>query len=259
MLVTPAAAARFWTDRLSTMVVLAGLFGGLAGALGTFISFLAPRMPTGPWMVTSATAIFAVSLIAAPRRGMVARLLLRYRNRRKTAEENILTTLYRLGEAKNDVGSLSSLLDMAGKRGMTSGQVSGVLQRLQAAGFAIPAPKGTEALWRLTPPGLERARRVIRLHRLWEIYLTERLHLASDHVHSDAEDVEHLITPEIEAELERILHRPARDPHGRPIPYPDEEVPDEAVAYGLPPVPARPAKPSAGVLPAAKPEGGEKS
>jgi manganese/zinc/iron transport system permease protein len=223
MLVTPAAAARYWTDRLSRMVVVAGIFGGLAGALGTFISFLAPRMPTGPWMVTAATAIFAVSLVAAPRRGMVARLLLRLRNRRKTNEENILTTLYRLGEERNDVASLSSLADMAGRRRMSPGHVARVLRRLQASGFAIPAPKGSDGMWRLTPPGLDRARRVIRLHRLWEIYLTERLHLASDHVHSDAEDVEHLITPEIEAELERILHRPARDPHGRQIPYPEPD------------------------------------
>jgi manganese/zinc/iron transport system permease protein len=75
MLITPAAAARFWTERLDRMVVLSGLFGGTAGAIGTAISTLAPRMPTGPLIVLAATAIFLVSLLFAPRRGLLARAL----------------------------------------------------------------------------------------------------------------------------------------------------------------------------------------
>ena len=233
MLVTPAAAARYWTDRLSRMVFLAGLMGAVSGALGAFISFLAPRMPTGPWMVTAATAMFAISLVFAPGRGMIPRALLHLRNRRKTADENILTTLYRLGEETRDIAGLQTIEAVAERRRMTTPQVAAVLKRLQAEGLTIPA-SGTTRAWRLTPPGLERAKRVIRLHRLWEIYLAERLHLASDHVHADAEDVEHIITPEIEADLERILNRPAIDPHGREIPYPDasDYPPDAPIEPG---------------------------
>lgn len=73
MLITPAAAARFWTERLDRMVLLAGLYGGLAGAIGTALSTLAPRMPTGPLIVLAATALFLLSLLFAPGRGVVAR------------------------------------------------------------------------------------------------------------------------------------------------------------------------------------------
>ncbi len=229
MLVTPAAAARYWTDRLSTMVLLAGVIGAVSGGLGAFVSFLAPRMPTGPWMVLSATFVFAISLGFAPRRGLLARLLLRRRNRIKTADENILTTLFRMDEASETPNAYHAVDALAERRSMTPRQALPVLQRLQNKGLVLADSSSLGAGWRLTPPGFDRARRVVRMHRLWEIYLTERLHLASDHVHSDAEDVEHLITPEIEAELERILNRPRTDPHGRPIPYadPDEGEPDE--------------------------------
>jgi manganese/zinc/iron transport system permease protein len=73
MLITPAAAARFWTERLDRMILLAGLYGGTAGAVGTLLSTLAPRMPTGPLIVLAATVIFLLSLLFAPGRGLVAR------------------------------------------------------------------------------------------------------------------------------------------------------------------------------------------
>lgn len=230
MLVTPAAAARYWTDRLDRMICLAGLFGAVSGAIGTFISFLAPRMPTGPWMVSAVTGIFVISLVAAPRRGMLARLLLHGKNRRKTAEENILTTLYRLGEQRDTLTADAPVRELAALRAMSELRAGRVLRRLEDRGLVLPAssagPSGNRT-WRLTQAGVERAQRLIRLHRLWEIYLTERLHLPGDHVHGDAEDVEHLITPEIEAELERILGHPERDPHGRPIPYAPASLADE--------------------------------
>ena len=223
MLVTPAAAARYWTDRLSLMVMLAGLFGAASGALGTFISFLAPRMPTGPWMVTAVTTIFALSLLFAPRRGLAARALMHWRNQRRTSEENLLTTLYRFDEGKT-APSVWPIGDLAARRGMSNPATHRSLKRLEVGGLVLGTMSTAAAggsVWRLTAPGKERAARLIRLHRLWEIYLTERLRLPVDHVHGDAEDVEHFLTPELEVELQRILDRPRVDPHGRPIPYPE--------------------------------------
>jgi manganese/zinc/iron transport system permease protein len=57
MIVAPAAAARQWTDRLSLMVLLGGLFGGLAGVGGTLVSSAAERLPTGPIIVLCISAI----------------------------------------------------------------------------------------------------------------------------------------------------------------------------------------------------------
>jgi manganese/zinc/iron transport system permease protein len=171
-------------------------------------------MPTGPWTVVAASTLFAISLLLAPRRGVLGRVLRHHRMRRRTTDENALKTLFLLGEAAGDHDRAWPVASIAQRRGLKPRELSGTLARLEAAGF-VRAGQGI----RLTRAGLERARRVVRLHRLWEVYLTERLHLAADHVHEDAEHIEHILTPELEAELEAILARPAYDPHQKPIPY----------------------------------------
>jgi ABC-type Mn2+/Zn2+ transport system permease subunit len=85
--VAPASAARQWTRSLEGMVLLAGCFGALASVLGTLLSVLAGDLPTGPVIVLVLTAIVAVSLVLAPRRGLVARAVRRRRERRELASE----------------------------------------------------------------------------------------------------------------------------------------------------------------------------
>lgn len=75
LLIIPAVAARFWTDRVSRLLLIAALIGGLSGWIGTALSAAAPGLPAGPLVVLVATAIFAVSLLLAPRRGAIARAL----------------------------------------------------------------------------------------------------------------------------------------------------------------------------------------
>jgi manganese/zinc/iron transport system permease protein len=87
MLITPAVAARYWTDRLGVMVVLAGLFGAASGVLGTLVSTVANQLPTGPLAVLAATAIFVVSVLFAPRRGLVAKRLQQARVKRDVRRE----------------------------------------------------------------------------------------------------------------------------------------------------------------------------
>jgi manganese/zinc/iron transport system permease protein len=81
LLVIPAAAARFWTDRVSRLLLLAALIGGAAGWLGTALSAAAPRLPAGPLVVLAAASILLVSLLLAPRRGLLARAVARIRAR----------------------------------------------------------------------------------------------------------------------------------------------------------------------------------
>ncbi|MBO9363116.1 MAG: metal ABC transporter permease [Thermoflexus sp.] len=73
LLVAPAAAARQWTDRLERMVVLAGGFGALSGGLGTLMSAGVGRLPTGPLIVLMACGMALLSLLIAPRRGILRR------------------------------------------------------------------------------------------------------------------------------------------------------------------------------------------
>ncbi|MEF3303625.1 metal ABC transporter permease [Paenibacillus sp. GYB003] len=82
MLITPAVSARYWTERLGVMVVLAGAFGAVSGMAGTLISTADDHLPTGPLSVLAATGMFVVSVLLAPKRGVVSKLLLRAKARR---------------------------------------------------------------------------------------------------------------------------------------------------------------------------------
>lgn len=85
LLITPAVSARYWTEKLHVMVILAGLFGGTSGLIGTIISTWANNLPTGPLIVLSATSIFVVSIVFAPSRGVLAMAM-----RQKRAKTEIM-------------------------------------------------------------------------------------------------------------------------------------------------------------------------
>lgn len=75
LLISPASAARQWTDRLWLMLLLSSLFGGLSGVLGTMVSSYISGIPTGPTIVVFMSIIVLFSLLFAPRRGFIAKLL----------------------------------------------------------------------------------------------------------------------------------------------------------------------------------------
>lgn len=81
MLITPAVAARQWTNRLWVMVTLSALFGALSGAAGTAASSLVPKLPTGPAIVVCASAIVIISVLFAPGRGILHRIYQHRKNR----------------------------------------------------------------------------------------------------------------------------------------------------------------------------------
>jgi manganese/zinc/iron transport system permease protein len=219
-LVTPAAAARQWTDRLATMVLLSGTIGATAGALGAVLSASIPRLPTGPMIVLISSAILVVSLLFAPRRGILWSRIRERSARDRIRGENLLKDIYLAGERTgghyHDFVALPALMGM---RGQSASAVRSVATRLRRHGWLEPED---DAL-RLTEAGRGEAERLVRKHRLWELYLTRRLELAADHVHRDAETMEHALTDENVAELDRLLGYPTLDPHGRAIPTPNPE------------------------------------
>src|SRR5690606_16013076 len=112
MLITPAAAARFWTENLKVMLVLAALIGAFSGIAGAFVSYTAPSMPTGPWIVLIVSMIAILSFALAPGRGWVARILRQRRNKTRILEENLLKLLYQLGDLHDEYGSSPQPADM---------------------------------------------------------------------------------------------------------------------------------------------------
>ena len=81
LLVAPAAAARQWTKRVSTMTLLSATFGAISGIGGSTASALWRGLPTGPVIVIIAVSLAFVSVLLAPKRGMIARIIHRARNR----------------------------------------------------------------------------------------------------------------------------------------------------------------------------------
>jgi manganese/zinc/iron transport system permease protein len=214
-LITPAAAARQWTESLGVMLVLAALIGGGSGAAGAVLSASVPNLPTGPVIVLCASAVLIVSLLVAPRRGMVWAALEERRVARRIRRENLLKDLYVWGERNqgNWTDPVPTTFVM-GLRGQSGTQLTRTARRLRSRGLLAPDSDGML----LTDRGLNAAEGVVRKHRLWELYLTRRLELPSDHVHRDAETMEHALTDEDVTALEEILGHPESDPHGQPIP-----------------------------------------
>ena len=217
MLVMPPAAARQWTNSLSSMVILSAFFGAIAGVVGSYVSFLAPRFPTGPWIVVMAGIIFLMSLALAPERGLLAQLIRRISARRKIILDHLLKAFYAINAETPGASQLAYPLATMSERSRLSVKDSARgLKALMSQGMV----SRTAAGWALTASGAESAERVVRRHRLWEVYLRSYLGLAPDHLHRDADELEHLITPEMEESLQLELNRPEYDPHKKAIPYP---------------------------------------
>jgi manganese/zinc/iron transport system permease protein len=220
LLIAPAAAARMWTNRLSLMLGLAAIVGVSASVGGTYVSFVAPAMPTGPWIVIFLFGLVVVSLLVAPQKGLVARFRRQMGNRQKILLENILKAFY-LREERDEKEMLTlSFSELMELRDFQPAQLRSGLQRLTRKG---QLERFGNTGWQLSGEGREEAARVVRNHRLWELYLNRKLSLPPDHVHNAAEAMEHLLTPELEAQLTAELGDPELDPHASRIPKPKNQ------------------------------------
>lgn len=214
LLITPATAARMWTHKLPVMIVLSVLFGMFSGVFGAYASYVAPSMPTGPWIVIMATFIVAISIFFAPKRGLIATYSLKKKNHNKITEENVLKCLFHLSEPQSNKPLKHAIKDLIDKRYFEPKQLLKAIGRLEHKNWVIKSKNHLK----LSDKGNQEAIRIVRNHRLWELYLTTYVGLKADHVHDDAEAMEHLITPEIEAELSKLLDHPDTDPHNKQIP-----------------------------------------
>lgn len=218
MLITPAAAAYLLTDRLHRMLILAGAFGVLAGVTGAFFSFVGRGLPTGPLMVIGASIVFTGAYLMGPRHGVIARWWRQRSRAARTERENTLKALYHVWEDDGfrDVGV--TLADLAQRRRETLDEA---LRRSRELERHELATVNRDAVY-FTPQGRQRAAEIVRNHRLWELYLTNSANIAPDHVHEDAEKIEHVLGEKIVRELERRLDYATQDPHGKRIPSPRE-------------------------------------
>lgn len=214
LLILPPVAARFWTERLRPLVVISGCIGGVSGYLGSTVSALLPRKPAGAVIVLTAGAIFAVSLLVAPARGLAAAAVRRYRLRLQVARDHVLEAGFEQAMDSRAVPADDALppveaplLDraaiaaLARLRAWKPGFRWLVFATLVRAGEARRAGDGLV----LTEKGLREGARVNRNHRLWEQYLISYADVAPSHVDWSVDQVEHVLSEELVAELEAAL------------------------------------------------------
>jgi len=225
LLITPASAAYMLTDRMHRMLILAALFGMFSGIVGAFLSFMGNSLPTGPFIVLGASMVFALAFLFGPRHGLVAKALLQWNSSRRIRLENTLKAVYQVreaGEFSAEGVSLSALAARSNTPLQDAESAANALVKEKWATF-YPSVEGAPHLTQdktlfLTPLGWKRACQIVRNHRLWELYLTNAAHYKADHVHEDAEIIEHVLGEDIVRKLEKRLNYPKRDPHGKLIP-----------------------------------------
>ncbi|MBP3953337.1 metal ABC transporter permease [Bacillus suaedae] len=214
MLITPAIAARYWTERLDHMIIISGVIGAVSGVLGTALSISANKMPTGPLIIVAATIIFLVSLVFAPNRGLLMKSLRQYKLRKEVLKENTLQTLYDLLEetlqqkptiTSNDF-STGQIIQ---RRHTKKRALEQTLVRLEKDGLTCQTKTNQ---WTLTNRGLKVAHTITLQNRLVEVYLMNETKFAHLNIKQDQKSDIFKLPKEILEELKELLLIYDREP-----------------------------------------------
>jgi DtxR family Mn-dependent transcriptional regulator len=128
------------------------------------------------------------------------------------SEENYLKVIYHLSLVSPKGVNTNAI---AGMLETKASSVSDMLKKLSAKEM-VSYQKYQGVL--LTDKGIRIAKMIVRKHRLWEVFLVEKLHFSWDEVHEIAEELEHIKSEKLINKLDAFLEFPAFDPHGDPIP-----------------------------------------
>ena len=228
LLIIPAATASLLVKRMNTYLFLASVLGGIAGLGGTFLSFLGQGLPTGPLIVLVSTFLFLLVLGFRPKTGIFTHWNFLRTHSMRIKAENTLKAVYHILESQNFEKTSITSQDLMQRMGLSRGDCEGDIRLLIRMNLATQRSTRDssklpgQSLITLTPKGWEYACKIVRNHRLWELYLTSEAEYAPDHVHEDAEKIEHVLGDQTIRQLERILSNPKKDPHGKLIPSLDD-------------------------------------
>jgi len=206
-LITPAAAARFWTNQLDRMLVLSALIGGASGWLGASLSAFIPRLPAGAVIVLVAALFFVVSMLIGTERGVMIRFLRQSQLKKRMGRQHLLRALYEILEGGRVTEELNirtvPFRQIRGRRTWSDTQLRDYIRRAYNEGL-VEAPNKVDSIL-LTKTGLAEAAQVTRNHRLWEMYLIEYADVATSRVDRDADMVEHVLGEKMVTRLENKL------------------------------------------------------
>jgi len=193
--IIPAAAARFWTDRLWLTVVISAVIGAASCYVGAGISAVLPRTPTGATIVLCAGAVLALSLLAAPRYGVLAMGVRRALWGLRVARSHALR---RVAECAEGLSTDAQSPEAFAAAGLTRPHrlVLRLFGDIRLTPSALPVLRRVAA---------RRALALTRAHRWWEQYLVS--HARHDPAHADliADVLEHADNEEFMEQLQAEL------------------------------------------------------
>lgn len=213
LLILPPAAARFWTEHLLRMTLLAAAIGGISAFLGVLPSAMLARWATGPSIVLVGSVMFGFSLLFGTRRGLLPRYWLQREVRRKVGRADLLRAMYELIEPSlpDDAPQVTSLAgvpvrreQLVQKRSWKARRVGRLIADAQRRGLMTTGPAEQVSL---TAAGAEEAFRAARQHRLWELFLMQAGDVATAQMDRSADRIEHFLEPDEIEELEQRLAR----------------------------------------------------
>jgi manganese/zinc/iron transport system permease protein len=209
LLILPAVAARFWTDRLGLMLILSASFGLVIGAVGTALSARLSGLPAGSTIVQVGSSLFLVSKLLQPQRGALARLQRQRSFRRSLREQKLLRALYDLSEPRLPASAELEWAPLSRESGLSVRDFRLARQVAQARGWLVGLERDR---CQLTPAGLVRAASVARGYRLWRLFMAEHADEVSAFTELDVETVDGLLPTEVVRQLEGMLEAAGRMP-----------------------------------------------
>ncbi|WP_418602267.1 metal ABC transporter permease [Hwangdonia sp.] len=149
LLLAPAAAARQWTNSLSTMIFLAAVFGAFSGVFGTAISASQNNLSTGPIIVLVAAVFVVFSFVFSPSRGLLFKQIRFIKNRRDLELHKTLAFMYHIAETHENISHPHAIKILNNFQGYTKGS----LQKLVKRNYV----KLDGSMWSLTEEGFKTA------------------------------------------------------------------------------------------------------
>lgn len=226
LLIIPAAAARFWTESLPRMIVIAALIGGCSGFTGALISALAPGYPSGPVIVLVCGLLFFLSFLGGTSRGVLIRSVRRRRLNDSIDREHLLRGIWELregdacgvSEPPSPAAGAEELLKI---RSWSVSLLSRQILRAAREGLVFQRSDGAVVL---TERGRIVAERLVQNHRLWELYLITHADVAAGRVDREADAIEHVLEPELIERLKKLLYSRSASPGIPSSPHPLESA-----------------------------------
>jgi manganese/zinc/iron transport system permease protein len=189
------------------MVLIAAGLGAASCLAGAGLSALQPDLPAGAIIVTTAAVAFALSLIAGPAHGLLVRGWAAWRLNQSVARQHLLRAFYESWEDRGSPGGdqapqEATWAELLADRSWTAGALRRHLAWALRQGLVEAAG---EERYRLTASGRAEAHRLVRNHRLWELYLITFAEVATSRVDRDADRIEHVLEPALVSQLEARL------------------------------------------------------